>query len=148
MSKTLLESEAERALINWARNLRDDYTYRLRYKSHSPEQSLAGGSGVDNAERKLELIDALCNDEMMQVRQTDDVMYHVAVLEFNHLDSWIANCRRNKGWRELITGVWHSVRNPYKSHFLEYVKANEKIDSTTYYNKLSRLKKRVAARIS
>lgn len=142
MSKTYRESDAERVLMDWARNQRQVYGGN-GYPTHSPEQSLAGGGGKDTGERDYTLQESLCNREMLLIKRDDDVMHTVAVKEFGEKDWWIAKCRNDGGWAEKVTGIWHVVDEPRKSHFRKHCKIDYGIAESTYYNKLKRLKKRI-----
>lgn len=135
MSRKFKEAEAERALMQWARNIQKGYenlgAHSIDYSDFSAGRATVTDDYSPQEQR--------CLKEMNRLSEDEPTLHKVAMLEYVWQSLWFAECRDNGGWREDITHVFHEVVEPSRAEYMKYTKANHSVSKTQYYNRRKRL---------
>lgn len=142
MSRSFREAEADRCLSRWAWNITKGYT-----NLGVAKVNLDGSGGRSTVEEDYTPQEARCLFEMEKVKKDDIKMYNAARAEYVKQAIWFAECRSNRGWRDRHTHVFHKVSEPKKEDFLKFVRAEYGMASSDYYDRLRRLRKRIAREV-
>lgn len=143
MREKFRKSEANRVLVDWARNMRQGYE-DLRASSMDFSDFVYGGGRVHIPD-DYSLEEKYCLHEMMLIHKDEPDLYRVADLEYIKQATWYGNCREYGGWYsvELQGKVPVTKDKLNRDDFLRYVQVEYRISKTQFYNRLNRLQRRI-----
>lgn len=139
MKRQYLKSEANRCLVQWARNMRKGYGM-LGCKSMSFDDYVYSSSPLIDDYTDEE---SLCLSEMAKIAEGDTDLYLLADLEYIKQSEWIGDCVHRGGWWDGEGIHFHVVAKATRADFIKMVSIKYGVGKSEYYRRLKALQKRV-----